>query len=124
VERRKLTDGPVGIGTRYLAVDHCPGRLVELEMEISEFDRPSRRAARWSEPMSGEWHASLEQARGSTRMAFRTVIEPSGLLGVRAPPMSRWARRELRRGLASFKHWVESGGCWEGSGTPPPFPGE
>lgn len=124
VERRKLTDGPVGVGTRYLAVDRWPGRRVEFEMEITEFDPPSHMAARWSEPMRGEWHASFEPVGGSTRMSFRTIIEPSGVLGVLAPVMSRWAQRELRRGLGSFKQWVEEGGFREGGRIPPPFPGE
>jgi len=37
VERRKLTDGPVGVGTRYHAVDRWPGRTVQFTVEVTAF---------------------------------------------------------------------------------------
>jgi hypothetical protein len=46
-----------------------------------------------------------------TRMDFETTIEPSGLMGLFAPLMKPWARRQLRDGLDSFRSWVESGNC-------------
>ena len=47
ISRTQLTDGPIRKGTRFSAVDQWPGRKVQFEMEITEFDRPTRLGARW-----------------------------------------------------------------------------
>ncbi|MDX1511285.1 MAG: SRPBCC family protein [Nitriliruptorales bacterium] len=108
-ERRKLTDGPVGAGTRYAAVDRWPGRDVAFEMEITEYDRPSHLAAEWFEPMSGSWSADfVEASSGTTKMDFVATIEPGGFMALLAPLMRPWARRQLASGLVAFKDWVEA----------------
>lgn len=114
VARTKLTDGAVGKGTRYGAVDHWPGRDVSFEMEIIFFERPRRMGARWEEPMTGSWEARFEQVGDATRMDFDTTIEPGGIMGLLAPLMKRWAGRQLHDGLTSFRDWVEAGNCAEG----------
>lgn len=111
IDRTKLTRGPIGAGTRYSAIDRWPGREVRFEMEIIRFDRPSRLSARWDEPMDGSWEAVFTREGESTRMDFETTIEPGGLMGLLAPLMKPWARRQLREGLESFRRWVESGDC-------------
>lgn len=111
IDRTQLTDGPVGKGTRYSAVDQWPGRRVRFEMEITDFDRPARISARWDKPMVGSWHTVFSQEGADTRMDFETTIEPTGLMSVLAPLMKPWARRKLHDGLNSFRNWVESGNC-------------
>ncbi len=111
IERTKLTEGPVGTGTRYRAVDQWPGRKVRFEMEVTSFDRPARIAARWDEPMRGSWDTRFRRDGDATVMEFVTTIEPSGVMGLLAPLMKPWAGRQLQSGMASFKAWVESGKC-------------
>ena len=111
IDRTKLTDGPVGEGTRYSAIDQWPGRKVSFEMEITRFDRPTVIGAHWEEPMSGSWVARFTEDGGKTEMAFETTIEPGGLMGMLAPLMKPWAARQLADGLSSFSAWVETGGC-------------
>lgn len=38
----KLTDGPIGVGTRFRSESTSMGRTVEMEIEITEYDRPRR----------------------------------------------------------------------------------
>ena len=111
IDRTRLTDGPLGVGTQYSAIDQWPGRLVEFEMEITGFDRPFQMSARWDEPMDGTWNARFSSDGDRTVMVFETNIEPTGLMGLVAPLMKPWVRRQLAEGLASFGSWVESGGC-------------
>jgi uncharacterized protein YndB with AHSA1/START domain len=70
VERTKLTDGPVGRGTRFRAVDRWPGRLVTYTVEITAFERPGRIAATWSNPLSGGWDAIFEPLDDGTELRF------------------------------------------------------
>jgi uncharacterized protein YndB with AHSA1/START domain len=109
IERIRLDDGPLAVGSRFRAQDRWPGRTVTFEMEISEYERPSRVAARWEEPMNGSWLATFTPDSDGTRMEFETTIEPTGLMGVLEPLMRPWARRQLAGGLDSFRRWVESG---------------
>ena len=48
IERRKVTPGPIGVGTRYHAVDRWPGRTVTFTVEVTAFEPPRRMAASWS----------------------------------------------------------------------------
>ena len=111
IDRTQLTDDPVGVGTRYSAIDQWPGRKVKFEMEITGYDRPFHMSARWDEPMDGTWNAKFASDGDRTLMEFETNIEPTGLMGLMAPLMKPWARRQLADGLASFGHWVEGDGC-------------
>jgi uncharacterized protein YndB with AHSA1/START domain len=109
VERTRLTHGPLGVGTRYLAVDRFPGRTVSFEMEITAYQRPTLMAARWEEPMNGSWTARFFEDGAGTRMEFETTIEPTGLMGLLEPLLRPWGRRTLTSGLDSFRMWVEGG---------------
>jgi uncharacterized protein YndB with AHSA1/START domain len=109
IERTKLTEGPVGPGTRYHAVDQWPGRKVSFEMEITDYQRPHRLAAAWEDPMRGDWIATFSPAGDGTTMTFETTIVPNGLMGLLEPMMRPWARKTLAAGLDTFRSWMESG---------------
>lgn len=108
LERTRLTEGPLGAGTRYRAIDRWPGRTVAFEMELTEYTPPTQIAARWQEPMTGSWTARFVEDGERTRMDFETIIEPTGFMGILEPLMRPWARRQLARGMESFRTWVES----------------
>jgi uncharacterized protein YndB with AHSA1/START domain len=110
IERRQLSDGPIGQGTRFHAVDQWPGRKVQFEVEITEYQPPSRLTASWSEPMPGGWAARFEPDAGGTRLHFAAEMHPSGVMGLLAPVMGFWARRQTRTFLADFKRWAEAQG--------------
>ena len=109
VERRKITEGAIDVGTKYLAVDKLPpGRRVETTLEITSYQPNELVAARLSEPINATWEAMFEETGGGTRMTFHTVANPSGWQRLFAPLMSGWARRQLQKGLDRFKASVES----------------
>lgn len=106
IERRKLTDGPVGVGTRYHAVDRWPGRTVAFTVEVTSYEPPRRISVSWSEPMAGGWDADFEPSDGGTTLRFTTRMEPSGAMGLLAPLMRPWAAWQLRRFMADFRSWA------------------
>ena len=109
LERRKVTEGPVRVGTIYHAVDKLPpGRRIETTLEITAYQPDELMGARLSKPLNATWEATFEDTDGRTRMTFRTVANPSGLQGLVAPLMSGWARRQLQSGLNAFKASVET----------------
>lgn len=109
VERRKLTDGPVSVGTKFRAIDQWPGRRVEFEMEITEFVPNERLGARWSEPMEGEWSSELTETPDGTRLHFEIEMRLPLAMRLLSPIMKWWAKRANRKFMRSFKVWLESG---------------
>ncbi len=104
IERRKVTEGPIRLGTIYHALDKLPpGRRVQTTLEITAYQPNELMAARLSKPLDAIWEVRFEDTNGSTRMTFRTVANLSGLQGLIAPLLSGWARRQLQSGLDRFK---------------------
>ena len=110
IERRKLTEGPIGVGTKYRAVDKLPlGRRTEATLEVTAYQPNELGAARLSNPINATWEARFEETGQGTRMTFHTVASLSGLQGLLAPLFAGWARRQLQTGLDHFKAGNESG---------------
>jgi uncharacterized protein YndB with AHSA1/START domain len=109
VERRKLTEGAIGKGSRFRAVDAWPGRDVTYYVEITAFERPQRIAATWSEPMSGGWDAIFEASGGGTEVRFHATLNPSGLSGLMIRLLMPWYRRQVRAFLEAFRDELEGG---------------
>ena len=109
IERRKVTDGPIGIDTRFHAVDKLPpGRRMEGTLEITAYQPNDLIAARLSEPFNATWEVRFEETESGTRMTFQTVANLSGLQRLVAPLMKGWAGRQLQNGIDRFKTSVES----------------
>ncbi len=92
LEHTPLTAGPIGVGTRFGAVDHWPGRDVRYTVEITAFVRPERIAAVWSDPLSGGWDAIFEPVPGGTELRFHATANPSGVRNLPLRLLLRWYR--------------------------------
>ncbi len=110
IERRKLTEGPVAVGTKYRAVDQFPGRRIEFTVEITEYEADRLMAGAWSGALEGGWEARFEERDGGTELAVHAEMKPSGMLKLLSPLMGGFARRAMQKDLARFKTWVEAGG--------------
>ncbi len=110
IERRKLTEGPIGVGTKYRAVDKLPpGLRTEATLEITAYEPSELVAAILSDPINATWEARFEETGQGTRMTFHMVASLSGLQGLLAPLFAGWARRQLQTGLGRFKASLEGG---------------
>jgi uncharacterized protein YndB with AHSA1/START domain len=109
IERRKTSEGPVGVGTTYHAVDKIPpGRRIEGTLEITRYEPDALMAASLSDPYNATWEVTFEEVDGSTLMTMHMVANLSGIQGLLAPLLSGWAARVSQRGLDSFKADLES----------------
>lgn len=109
LERLKTSEGPIGVGTTYHAVDRIPpGRRIEGTLEITQYEPNTLLAASLSHPYNATWETTFEDDNGSTRMTMHTVANLSGFQGLLAPLLSGWAGRVQQRGIDAFKADVES----------------
>ena len=109
MERRKTSEGPIGVGTTYHAVDKIPpGRRIEGTLEVTRYEPNELIAASLSEPYNATWDAMFEDVDGSTLMTMHIVASLSVVQRLLAPLLSGWARRVQQGGLDSFKADLES----------------
>ena len=107
LERRKLTEGPVRIGSMFRAVDQWPGRRMEFDMEITEFEENKRFGARWSEPMAGNWTSSLTETADGTRLDFEMETRLPPVMRLFSPILKPWAEKQNAQFMAALKHRLE-----------------
>jgi uncharacterized protein YndB with AHSA1/START domain len=110
---RKLTPGPVDIGTRY----HEEVRLLPLirgkiENEVTELDPPRRLAYRFvALGMNGELTYDLQPVEEGTRLSQRQSLCPAGPMRLAAPAIRALFSRAVSRRLQGIKEYLDSGGA-------------
>lgn len=102
---QKLTDGPVGVSTRY-RMEFTSGPTVISE--CVRFERPSV----WeligrSRALTSGWRGRVVPRGDVTHLVLRMEIQLHGLLGFAAPVLRRRMRPELERDIGTIKATLE-----------------
>ena len=101
----QLTEGPIGLGTRYrMEFTSAPSVI----SECVRFERPSV----WelvgrSKVMTSGWRGRVLPGGDGARLLLRMEIQLHGLLGLAAPLLRRRMRPELERDIATIKAKLE-----------------
>lgn len=105
----KLSDGEVGLGSRFRAETMSGGKPVSMVIEFVTFERPHRLGSRTT--MAGMvilGELSFESVGDATRMRWAWDIQPTGALRFAKPLITFMGRRQERRIWASLKRSLES----------------
>ena len=110
-EVRRMTDGPIGVGTRHLFVRTLMGRRMEGANEYTRYE-PDEVVA--FKATSGGWPLaasySLVPYGGSrARLTARIELHPTGPFRLLEPLLSAALRRDLRTNLPVLKVLLEGG---------------
>ncbi len=83
VRAEQSSDGPIGVGTTFRVAVRSFGRTSEMDVEFTEYDRPSRLAS-VTRSSWADFHGALtfEPVAQGTRMSWTWVVEPRGLAGL------------------------------------------
>jgi uncharacterized membrane protein len=110
-EVRKLTDGPLGVGTRYALVREFMGRRMEATNEFVAYE-PNRMISfrLTSGPMPGRGTYEFEATLDGTEVTSRVELEPTGLSRLASPLIAASLRREIKAGLPVLKELLERQG--------------
>lgn len=105
----KLTDGPVGVGTRFHA-SHRQGRgAVNMTVEVTRCERPHRMASKttmaWSD-VHGE--LTFEPVGDSTRMRWYWEVRLKGHMRALTPLVGFIGRRSERACWEGLKRYLEA----------------
>ncbi|MDX1684477.1 MAG: SRPBCC family protein [Saprospiraceae bacterium] len=109
IERRKLTEGPVRVGSQFLAIDQFPGQRVEFIVEVTAFQPNELMAATWNKPMKGGWKATFSPHPEGTRLHVEAEMIPTGFLKLLSPILMPWAKRAMKKDFSAFKQRLEEG---------------
>ncbi len=109
VHVERVSDGPVGAGTEFLAISTARGRSVDMVIELTEYDRPRR--------LGSVTHTATADIRGTltfepdpqgTRMHWTSDVQPSGMAArLFAPLIGFLGRRQEAEIWAGLKRCLE-----------------
>lgn len=104
----KRTPGPIGPGTRWAATMATRGRMRDMIIEVTDFERPTRLGST-STLSTGEVRGTLTFAPvgGGTRMQWSWEVRPHGILRLLAPVVWLVGRRQEARVWAGLKRVLE-----------------
>jgi len=104
----KMTPGPIADGTCWTATVESQGRLIELNIEVTEYSRPSRLAST-TRMLAAEIRGavSFEPAPGGTTMRWSWELRPKGALRLMGPVIARLGRRQEAEIWAGLQRYME-----------------
>jgi Polyketide cyclase / dehydrase and lipid transport len=109
VRAEKLTPGAIGKGTRFRATTKSMGRPLDMLLETTDYQRPTR-LANTTRMSSAEIHGALtfEPEIGGTRLRWSWDVKPKGAFKLFTPIIGRVGRRQESAIWASLKRYLES----------------
>jgi uncharacterized membrane protein len=104
----KITDGPIGIGTRFRATTQSGWREIEMLIEVTEYQRPRRFGSRTTMSSADvDGGLTFEPVNGATRMSWSWDVRPRGSLRILAPLVARLGRRQEQTIWTALKDQLE-----------------
>lgn len=109
VDAKKTSDGPIGIGARFLLVSEALGRRIETVYEATKYE-PNRIAA-WkavSGPLPLTFRRTFERVEGGTRVSIRYDAEVRGFFKLVMSLLARTVKRQHEGDLHTVKELMET----------------
>ena len=109
IEVRRLTDGPVGVGTKHAATRIFLGRKMELTNEYIKYE-PNKQVIFKAEagPMHSEVSYLTESTTNGTKLTCKMQVEQSGLFSLAEPLMAKGFKRDFAANFRTLKALLES----------------
>jgi uncharacterized protein YndB with AHSA1/START domain len=109
LEVRRITDEPIGLGTKHTAVRKFMGRRLEATNEYVVYE-PNKEVTFKGAAGSAEFQHSYltESTPEGTKLISRMKMESKGLFGLAEPLITRSLKREFALGLSELKDILES----------------
>ena len=106
--RERMTEGAVGVGTQFRAVDQYPGKRAHFTHEITAYEPNRVLSESWDGPMGGTSETRFVDEGGSTRVHMHIEMKPSGMLRILAPLMKPWAQRAIAQDIGRLEKLIAS----------------
>lgn len=109
VEARRISKGPLGIGTQYTGVRKFLGRRMESVIQYTTYE-PNKKIAFKSISGSSPFEQSFlfESTAEGTRLTTRLDLQTPGLMGLAEPLIASGLRREMDANFGTLKDMLET----------------
>jgi class 3 adenylate cyclase len=109
VHAELISEGPIGLGTRFRTELQTMGRTMPMTVEFTTYERPWRLGSLTrSSMMETEGELTFESAPGGTRMRWSWDVRPRGTLKLTAPFIGMIGRGQEQRIWGSLKRLLET----------------
>jgi uncharacterized protein YndB with AHSA1/START domain len=104
----KVTDGPIGVGTRFRATIRAGRRILPMDIEYTVFDRPYLIASTTRMP-SADFRGTLTftPTGSGTRLSWSWRARPKGAIRIVAPVLTLVGARQERQMWARLRDHLE-----------------
>jgi Polyketide cyclase / dehydrase and lipid transport len=107
----KITEGPIGVGTRFRATARSGRRPVEMLIEVTEYQRATRFGSRTTiSSVDVDGGLTFEPVAGGTWMSWSWRVRPSGPMRLLGPLVGSLGRRQEHRIWTGLKNYLEGSG--------------
>ena len=108
-ERKKTSEGPVGVGTTFRDKGTLLGQKVENNYEVTEYELNAKLGIKTvSGSIQIEATSTCEPVEGGTRFTMAGDAEVAGLFKFAEPIVASMMRRQLEADLAKLKELMEA----------------
>ncbi len=105
----KVSDGPIGPGTRFRSEVSSMGRTTEWAIQITAYDRPRRlESFVHSSAMDIQGTQTFDYVEGGTRMRWLWEMKLHSVLKLMTPLVRRMGQRMEERNWRSLKQYLEA----------------
>lgn len=105
----EVTDGPVGRGTRFHAAVKSMGRPLEMVIELTDYQRPTRLVSMTTmSSVDIRGALTFEPDPEGTRMRWSWDVRPKGVLKLLTPVVARMGKRQEEAIWAGLKRHLEA----------------
>ncbi len=108
LEAKKTSQGPIGVGTTWRAVQKALGQRIETEAEVTEYEPNRKCTQRGKSPFPVKVQMTFESVEGGTRVNLRLEGEPGGFFKLAQPLVANMAKRNIEGDLANLKDLMEA----------------
>jgi len=108
LEVQKTSEGPIGVGTTWRAVQKAFGQRLESEVEVTEYEPNRMWTQKGRSPFPVQVQATFEGVDGGTRVNLRLEGEPGGFFRLAEPLLASMAKRNIEGDLANLKDLMEA----------------
>lgn len=109
LEVRRVTDGPIGVGTKHTVVRKFLGRRMELTNEYIRYE-PNRQVTFKGDTGPARFEVSYltEATAVGTKVTCQMQMEQGGLFGLAEPFMARSLKRDFAANFRDLKALLEN----------------
>lgn len=109
LEAKKTSEGPIGVGITWRAVQKALGQRLECEVEVTEYEQ-NRKSAQVTKsgPIPVEVLLTFEPVEGGTRFSVALEAEVGGFFKLAEPLVKTMAKRSIETDNANLKDLMEA----------------